>query len=89
MIEVENDYESVTYKQPLQSQIYENYLELLLNYHTRPRSKNIPIGQIVNEVTTSRQPEKEQTLCSSTNHIYQNIPKEPLKEKIWTNPLFF
>ena len=33
--------------------------------HTRPRSNNIPIEQIVNEVTTSQQPEKEQTPCSS------------------------
>ena len=24
--------------------------------------------------------------CSSTNQIYQNIPKEPTKEKIWTIP---
>ena len=61
MIEVENDYESITYEQPFHSQIYENHLELLSDYHTRSRSKNIPIEQIVNEVTTSRQPEKEQT----------------------------
>ena len=84
MIEVENDYESVTYEQPFYSQIYENHLELLLDYHTRPRSNNIPIEQIVNEVKTSQQPEKELTPCSSTNHIYQNIPKEPPKEKNWT-----
>ena len=60
-------------------------MELLFNYHTRPRSNNIPIEQILNEVTTL-QPEKEQTPCSSTNHIYQNIPKEPPKEKNWTIP---
>ena len=69
MIEVENDYESVTYKQPFHSQ-KGNRLELLLDYHTRPRSKNIPIEQIVIEVTTSRQPEKEPTPCFSTNHLY-------------------
>ena len=63
------------------------YLELFLNYHTRPKSNNIPIEQIVNEVTTSQQPEKEQTTCSSTNHTYQNIPKQQPKEKIWTIPL--
>ena len=84
MKEVENDYESVTYEQSFHSQIYENHLELLLNYHTRLKINNIPIEQIVNEVTTSQQPEKEQTPCSSTNHIYQNTPKEPIKENIWT-----
>ena len=53
MIEVENDYESVTYEQPFHSQITENHLELLLNYHTRPKKNNIPKKQIVNEVTPS------------------------------------
>ena len=85
MIEVENDYEIVTYEQFFHSHVYENQLELLLNYHTRPRSNNIPIEQIVNEVTTLHEPEQEQVPCSSTNHIYQNIPKEPPK-KIWTIP---
>ena len=86
MIEVENDYESVTYEQPFHSQIYEHHLELLSNYHTRPKSNDLPIEQIVNEVTTSQQPEKEQTPCSSTNHIYQNRPKEPPKNKFCTIP---
>ena len=86
MIEVENDYETVTYEQPFHSHIYENQLELLLDYHTRPRNSNIPIEQIVNDVTTLHEPEKEQVPSSSTNHIYQNIPKETPKEKIWTIP---
>ena len=77
MIEVENDYEIVTYEQYFYPQIYENHLELLLNYQTGPKSNNIPIKELVNEVTTSQQPEKEQTPSSSTNHIYQDIPKEP------------
>ena len=77
MIEVENDYESVKYEKPFHSQIYENHLEFFLIYHTRCKINNIPLKQIVNEVTTSQQPEKEQTPCFSTNHIYQNIPKEP------------
>ena len=72
--------------QPFHSRIYENHLELLLDYHTRPRSNNIPIEQKVKEVTTPQQSGKEQTTCSSTNHIYQNIQKEPPKEKIWTIP---
>ena len=84
MIKVENDYETVTYEQPFHSHIYENQLELLLDYHTRPRSSNIPNKQIVNNVTTLHEPEKEQTPCSSTNHIYHFIPKKPPKEKFWT-----
>ena len=84
MTKVENDYEAVTYEKPFNSHIYENQLKLLLDYHSRPRSNNIPMKQIVNEVTTSQQPEKEQRPCSRTNHIYQIIAKEPRKEKIWT-----
>ena len=83
MIKVENEYETVTYEQPFHSHIYENQLEVLLYYNTRPKNSNIPIEQIVNDV---HEPEKEQVPCSSTNHIYQNIPKEPPKEKIWTIP---
>ena len=84
MIEVENDYETVTYEQPFHSHIYENQLELLLDYHTRPKNSNIPIERIVNEATTLHDPEKTKVPCSSTNHIYQNIPKEPPKGKTWT-----
>ena len=54
-------------------------MELLLDYHTRPRNSNIPIEQIVNDVTKLHKPEKEQVLRSSTNHIYHNIPKKPPK----------
>ena len=57
---------------------------LLLNYYTRSRSNNIAIEQKANEATTLHEHEKEQVPCSSTNHFYQNIPKEPPKEKIWT-----
>ena len=81
MIKVENDYETVTYEQPFHSHVYENQLELLLKYYTRPRSNSIPIEQEANDATTLHEPENEQVPCSSTNHIYQNIPKEP---KIWT-----
>ena len=82
MIKVENDYETVTYEQSFHSNIYENRLELLLDYQTRPRNINIPIKQIVNDVTTLHKPEKEQVPYSSTNLIYQNIPVEPTKGKI-------
>ena len=86
MIEVENDYETVTYEQPFHSHVYENQLELLLDYYSRPRSSKIPIKQIVNDITTFYEPEKEQVPCSSTNHFYQNIPKKPPNEKTWTIP---
>ena len=79
MIKVEIDYETVTYEQPFHSHVYENQLEFLLNYYYRPSSNKIPIEQEANEVTTLHEPEKEQVPCSSTNHIYQNIPKEPPK----------
>ena len=87
MIKIENDYETVTYEQPFHSHIYENNLELILNYHTRPRSNNKPIEHIVNEVTTSQQSEKVQTPCSSTNyHLYQKIPKNHQKKKFGQSP---
>ena len=59
-------------------------MELPLNYYTRPRTNNIPIEQGTNETTTLHEPEEERVPCSSTNHIYQNITKEPPKKKIWT-----
>ena len=61
-------------------------MELLLDYHTRTRGSKIPIKQRVIDVTTLHEPEKEQVPWSSTNHLYQNIPKKPPKEKIWTIP---
>ena len=36
MITVENDYEPIIYEQPFTSHIYENQLELLLNYYIGP-----------------------------------------------------
>ena len=86
MIEVENDYETVTYEQLFHSHFYENQFELVLNYYTRRTSNNIPIEQIVHEATTFHEPEKQQLPCSSANYINQNIPKEPPKEKVWTIP---
>ena len=59
MIEVENDYETVTSEQPFHSHVYENQLELLLNYYIRPRSNNIPKEQEAKEATTLHEPEKK------------------------------
>ena len=86
MIKVENDYEPVFNEQHFHSHVYENQLELLHNYYTRPISKNIPAVQEVNKINTLIKPEKEQVQCSNTNHIYQNLQKELPKEKIWTIP---
>ena len=86
MIEIENDYETVTYEQFSNSQVYKNHLELLLNFYTRPRSNNRPIEQEANEAMTLHEAGKEQVPCSSTNLIYQNKPKEPPKEKNRTIP---
>ena len=87
MIEVETEYETVMYQQPFHSHVYENQLELLLDYSKRPRSNNIPKEQEVNETTTLHEPGKEQVPCSRRNKIYQNIPKEPPKEKKLDNPI--
>ena len=61
-------------------------MEFLSDYYTRPRKNNKPTEQKVNKVTIPHEPEKEQVSCSHTNHIYQNVPKEPPREKIWTIP---
>ena len=86
MITVENGYEPIVYEQPFTSHIYENQLELLQNYYTRPISNNVPVEQEVNEINTVIKPEKDEIQCSSTNHIYQNIQKKQPMEKIWTIP---
>ena len=86
MIEVENDYETVTYEQPFHSHVFENQLELVLDCYNRPRSNNIPIEQKVKEATTLHEPEKEQATFSSANHLCQNIPKKAPREIIWTIP---
>ena len=42
----------------------------------------------VNEINTVIKPDKkDETQCSNTKHIYQNIQKEQTREKIWTIPL--
>ena len=84
MIVIENDYKTLKYEQPFHSHVYENQLELLLDCYNRPRSNTIPIEQEVNEAKTLHESEKEQVPCSSTSHIYQNVPKEPPIEKKWT-----
>ena len=87
MIYFENDYEPIICEQPIYFHIYQSHDHFLLNYYKRPITSNKTkekIEKIVEETT-----EEKPTECSSTNNIYQNIPKEPQlqKEKIGTIPL--
>ena len=73
MINVENDYEPVIYEQPIYSHIYQNHDQFLLNYYTRSVSNSTTkekIEKILEKIT-----EEKPTECSSTNNIYQKIPK--------------
>ena len=84
MITVENNYEPIIYEQPFTSHLYENQLELLHNYYIGPID-NTQTTQEVNKINTVFKPDKEdETQCSNTKHIYQNIQKEQPREKIWT-----
>ena len=87
MITVENDYEPIIYEQPFTSYIYKNQLELPHNYYIGPIDKT-QTTQEVNGINTVIKPDKkDETQCSNTKHIYQNIQKEQPREKIWTFPL--
>ena len=86
MITVKNDYEPIIYEQSFTSHLYENQLELLHNYYIGPIN-NTQNTQEVNEINTVIKPDKkDETQCSNTKHIYQNIQKEQPREKIWTLP---
>ena len=62
-------------------------MELLHNYNIGPINNNTQTTQEVNEINTAIQPDKEdETQCSNTKHIYQNIQKEQPREKFWTIP---
>ena len=87
MITVENDYEPIIYEQPFTSHIYENHMELLHNYYIGPINNNTQITQEVNEINTVIKPDKkDETQCSNTKHIYQNVQKDQPREKNWTIP---
>ena len=83
MITVENDYEPIIYEQLFSSHIYENQLEVLQDYYTRPIRNDVSIEQNVNEINTVVNNEKQR---SSTNHIYQNIQKEQPRKNL-DNPI--
>ena len=86
MIIVEIDYEPFQNEQPIYSHIYQNHDQFLLIYYTKPISNNTTKK---NRKSIEQITEKKSTECSTTNNIYQNIPKEPQlqKETMWTIPL--
>ena len=80
---VENDYEPIIYEQPFTSHIYENQLELFHNYYIGPINNSTQTTQEVNEINTVIKPDKEdETQCSNTKHIYQNMQKNNQEKKI-------
>ena len=82
MITVENDYEPIIYEQLFTSHINENQLELLHNYYIGP-IKNTQTTQEVNEINTVIKPDKkDETQCSNTKHIYQNIQKKTKRKNL-------
>ena len=86
MITVENDYESVTYEEPFSSHVYENQIELLNNYYLGPNNNPTQINQKAHKIDTENSFNKNEIKNLTTNHIYQNVQKEPPREKIWTIP---
>ena len=87
MITVENDYEPIIYELPFTSHIYENQLELTHNYYIGP-SDTTQTTQEVNGINTVIKPDKkDETQCSNTKHIYQNLQKEQPREKNLDNPI--
>ena len=78
MINVENDYEPIIYEQPIFFHICQNHDHFLLNFYTRRVSNNTKekIEKFSEELT-----DKKPTEGSSTNNIYQNIPREPKVQK--------
>ena len=59
MITVENEYEPIIYERPFSSHIYENQLEFLRDYYTRPIDNNVPITQEVIEINTVIKPDEK------------------------------
>ena len=88
MITGKNDYEPIIYEQPFTSHIYENQLELLHNYYIEPINNNTQTTQEVSEINTVIKPDKkDETQCSNTKHIYQNVQKKTTKRKILDNSI--
>ena len=79
MITVENDHESIIYKQPFSSHIYKNQSKLLQDYYTRPIRNDVSIEQNVNKINTVVNNENQRSI---TSKIYQTIQKEQPREKI-------
>ena len=84
MITVENDYEPIKYEQHFSSHIYENKMEILHNFYTRPFNNNTRTTQEVNEINTVIKPDKKTKYNAQTQNRF--IQKEQPREKIWTIP---
>ena len=89
MITVENDYESVTYEEPFSSHIYENQIELLNNYYLGPNNNPTQINQKSQKIDTETPLNENEIKNITTNHIYQNVQKEPPREKNMDNSISF
>ena len=79
MIQIENEYKTIIYEIPKESNYYQNHDFFLLNYFDRPMNNN----------KTRDDTEEEPTKSTGTNHIYQSVSNKTQipKEKIWTIPV--
>ena len=81
MITVKNDYEPIIYEQPFSSHIYENQLELLHDFYTRPINNNRRTTQEVNEINTVIKPDKKTKYNIQTQNIFIKTYKKNNREK--------
>ena len=87
MITVKNDYEPIIYEQPFASHIYENQLELLHNYYIGPIDTTQTAQEVNGNNTVIKPDKKDETHCSNTKHIYQNIQKKTTQRKNLDNTI--
>ena len=82
MITVENAYEPIIYEQPFSPHIYENQLELLHNYYTRPINKT-RTTQEVNEINTVVKPDRKRrsTMLKHKTNLSKHTKRTAEKKK--------
>ena len=61
-------------------------MELLHNYYIGPIDNTQTTQEVNGNNTVIKLDKKDETQCSNTKYIYQNIQKEQPREKIWTIP---
>ena len=69
MITVENNYEPIIYEQPFHSHNYENHLELLHDYYTRPMSNSVPVKQEEKKINTNQTRKRRKTMLKYKPHL--------------------